>query len=77
MKKAYSKIRMQERFLSRICILQLGRTNFHRVHHFDKIDNKICCLAEKEEPDLCGRSAIYPPGEEPELPSWLMYDGQV
>ncbi|XP_032679728.1 EF-hand domain-containing family member C2-like [Odontomachus brunneus] len=55
----------------------LGRTKFHRSHHFTKIHDGVYYLSEKA--DTIARSrypSMCPPGEVQEIPSWLAYDGQ-
>ncbi|XP_055609941.1 EF-hand domain-containing family member C2-like [Uranotaenia lowii] len=67
---------------------ELGRTRYHKSHHFDQW-NRICMLADKkrpgigatpltpaEGPEYCLPS-LYPPRSGPLLPSWLTYDKKV
>ncbi|XP_018364525.1 PREDICTED: EF-hand domain-containing family member C2-like [Trachymyrmex cornetzi] len=55
----------------------LGRTRFHKSQLFDKIHDGVYYLSEKADTKAYSRySSIYPRGEEPEMPSWLTYDGQ-
>ncbi|KAL6255776.1 hypothetical protein P5V15_013019 [Pogonomyrmex californicus] len=54
-----------------------GRTRFHKSQHFDKIHDGVYYLSEKADTRAYSHySSLYPRGKEPEIPSWLAYDGQ-
>ncbi|XP_011304473.1 EF-hand domain-containing family member C2 [Fopius arisanus] len=56
---------------------KIGRTNFHRPQHFEKIHDGVYYLAEKP---IVEKNSRYPSNysyiDEPRIPPWIAYDGQ-
>ncbi|XP_055545172.1 EF-hand domain-containing family member C2 [Wyeomyia smithii] len=75
-------------FLPGNTFADIGRTRYHRSHHFDRW-NRICMLAEQKRPGIGGKQyspmdgpeyclpSLYPPRQGPLQPSWLSYDRKV
>ncbi|XP_035890805.1 EF-hand domain-containing family member C2 [Anopheles stephensi] len=66
----------------------IGRSKFHKSHHFDQ-RNQVCILADAKRPGIGGTPllatdspeytlpSLYPPKYGPSRPGWLEYDRQV
>lgn len=65
---------------------QIGKTRFHKSHHFDKFE--VPYLTDKERPGIGGTTlynskserlypSIYARGDGAEIPAWIAYDRQV
>ena len=68
------------------CLQQLGKTKYHKSHHFD-VCNETSMMVGEAKPGIGGeplpgqkvkpRSSKFPKGEGSNLPAWVAFDRQV
>ena len=72
--------------LFNILLLQLGKTKYHKSHHFD-LCNDTSMMVGEAKPGIGGEplsgqkikpcNSKFPKGEGGNLPSWIAFDRQV
>lgn len=73
-------------YLLFICLIQLGKTKFHRSQHFGH-NNGVGMLLGEDRPGIGGellpgqkvkpKNSVIPRGEGSALPAWVAFDRQV
>ena len=67
-------------------LLQLGKTKYHKSHHFD-YSNEVALLTGEAKPGIGGeplpgqklkpKNSVIPRGNGSDLPAWVAFDRQV
>ena len=72
--------------LAHLCMMQLGKSKYHKSHHFD-VCNDTSMMVGEAKPGIGGeplpgqkvkpRNSKFPKGEGSNLPAWVAFDRQV
>lgn len=67
-------------------VFQLGKTRYHKSHHFD-YNNEVAMMVGEEKPGIGGdpllgqklkqKNSSFPAGEGSNMPAWVAFDRQV
>lgn len=73
-------------YLDVLFSFQLGKTKYHKSHHFD-YKNEVSMLVGNDKPGIGGellrgqkvrpQNTVFPKGEGSNLPAWVAFDRQV